>query len=77
VNLISNIGFGANATHTHVEGILANLPTQTIEFPLQHPIFVIPDLEADRFIATDQLAPTFYTRQVRRIKRLLDIRGKR
>ena len=77
VNLISNIGFGANATHTHIEGAHSNLPTQAIEFPLQHPIFVIPDLEADRFIATDQLAPSFYARQVRRIKRLLHIRGQR
>ena len=77
VNLISNIGFGANATHTHFEGIHSNLPTQAIEFQLRHPMFVLPDIEADRFIATDQLAPSFYTRQVRRIKRLLNIQGKR
>jgi hypothetical protein len=73
VNLISNIGFGANATHTHVVGVHANLPTQAIEFPLRHPSFVLADIEADRYIATDQLAPSFYKRQWRRIKRLLGI----
>ena len=73
VNLISNIGFGADATHTHVVGVHANLPTQAIEFPLQHPTFVLPNLEADRYIASDQLAPSFYTRQWRRIKRILGV----
>jgi hypothetical protein len=71
VNLISNIGFGVDATHTHVVGVHANLPTQAIEFPLRHPTFVLPNIEADRYIASDQLAPSFYTRQWRRIKRLL------
>ena len=73
VNLISNIGFGADATHTHVVGVHANLPTQAIEFPLQHPTFVLPNREADRYIASDQLAPSFYTRQWRRIKRILGV----
>ena len=73
VNLISNIGFGVGATHTHVVGVHANLPTQAIEFPLQHPTFVLPNLEADRYIASDQLAPSFYTRQWRRVKRILGV----
>jgi hypothetical protein len=40
---------------------------------LRHPSFVLADIEADRYIATDQLAPSFYKRQWRRIKRLLGI----
>jgi hypothetical protein len=76
VNLISNIGFGANATHTHVEGAHSNLATQAIAFPLTHPSFVVPDVEADRFIATDQIAPSFYKRKWRRIKRLFSHLGK-
>jgi hypothetical protein len=70
VNLISNIGFGANATHTHVVGIHANMPTQSIEFPLVHPNFVLADIEADRYIAQDQLAPSFMKRKWRRIQRM-------
>jgi hypothetical protein len=70
VNLISNIGFGPNATHTHVVGVHANLPTQAITFPLSHPNFVLPNVDADRYIANDQLAPPFYVRKWRGLKRL-------
>jgi hypothetical protein len=70
VNLISNIGFGANATHTHVVGVHANMPTQAITFPLTHPSFVLPNIEADRYIANDQLAPSFYVRKRRWLKRM-------
>jgi hypothetical protein len=38
VNLISNIGFGADATHTSSDkSPVAMLPTGTLEFPLNHP----------------------------------------
>jgi hypothetical protein len=70
VNLISNIGFGENATHTHVVGVHANLPTQAITFPLVHPTFVLQDIEADRYIASTQLAPSPVIRMWRRLKRL-------
>ena len=70
VNLISNIGFGANATHTHVVGVHANMPTQPIEFPLVHPTFVLADIQADLYIAQDQLAPSFMKRKWRRIQRM-------
>ena len=73
VNLISNIGFGPEATHTHVVGIHANMPTEPMPFPLVHPNFVLQDPDADRFIADDQLAPSFARRQVRRVRRMLGI----
>lgn len=71
VNLISNIGFGADATHTHVVGEHANMPTAPIEFPLTHPQFVLANTEADRFISEEQIAPSFFTRQLRRLKKYL------
>jgi len=37
VNLVSNIGFGVNATHTMEVTRFANLPTAEITFPLLHP----------------------------------------
>ena len=70
VNLISNIGFGANATHTHIVGVHANMPTQAMTFPLMHPTFILPNVEADRYIANDQLAPPFYVRKWRWLKRM-------
>jgi len=48
VNLVSNIGFGTGATHTKVTNQLSNLPNEAISFPLQHPEFIIQDLEADK-----------------------------
>lgn len=37
VNLICNIGFGVQASHTTVESEFANLPLVSIIFPLNHP----------------------------------------
>lgn len=71
VNLISNIGFGPDATHTHVVGIHADMPTSPIQFPLKHPDFILANAEADRYISNDQIAPSFMRRQLRRVKRIL------
>jgi hypothetical protein len=50
VNLISNIGYGADATHTtFVNSELANLPITAMSFPLQHPEFVIRNANSDRY----------------------------
>ncbi len=54
VNLVSNIGFNAEATHTRAGNRLANLPTQPLAFPLRHPTFVIRDAQADAFTQRDQ-----------------------
>ena len=48
-NLISNIGFDTGSTHTSKINQFTNLPTKPVEFPLQHPPFVIRDSQADRF----------------------------
>lgn len=40
VNLISNIGFGVEATHTTGQSSLANLQNMPISFPLKHPSMV-------------------------------------
>lgn len=49
VNLISNIGFGADATHTIRDSHLANLPIDKMLFPLQHPVGVFKNLKADTY----------------------------
>ena len=49
LNLISNIGFGADATHTFVDSPLANLPTKDI-WEIQHPPIVTRNLEAEIYI---------------------------
>jgi hypothetical protein len=47
VNLISNIGFGPDATHTRKRDPFADLPTKPMEFPLAHPEKIVGNIEAD------------------------------
>ena len=48
-NLITNVGFGEDATHTfNADHREANLEIGTMEFPLRHPPFMIRDYESDR-----------------------------
>ena len=51
VNLVSNIGFGAGATHTRANAShLADLPVRAMEFPLEHPLHVVRDRTADDLV---------------------------
>lgn len=50
VNLVSNIGFSADACNTKdIYSPFANHPTQAMEFPLKHPPFIVRDTLADKF----------------------------
>jgi len=40
-NLIANIGYGPNATHTIKGSELANIPVEEMHFPLKHPLGVV------------------------------------
>jgi len=58
VNLISNIGFGNNATHTNNTSIYADMAVEPIEFPLSHPEIVLPNNDADSYTSKNMfLAP--------------------
>jgi hypothetical protein len=49
VNMISNIGFDKNATHTTGVSDLANLVRKPVSFPMTHPFSVFRNVEADQF----------------------------
>ena len=49
VNLVSNIGFGHESTHTKHKSKLSEMEVSSISFPLSHPDFVIRDVVADSF----------------------------
>ena len=49
VNLISNIGFGAESTHTRDASPLANLPVFAMDEPMLHPSSIEWNREADAF----------------------------
>jgi len=59
VNLVSNIGFREDATHTFGDHPLANMPTREITFPLKHPPFVTRSVEADYLIQERFCNPGF------------------
>lgn len=47
VNLVSNIGFGENATHT--KGSMKQvLAANGLDFPLEHPKYIVPDYNFDK-----------------------------
>jgi hypothetical protein len=46
-NLVSNIGFGGDSTHTFFRGRVAGMPTEPMRFPLRHPPAVVRNESAD------------------------------
>jgi len=46
VNLVTNVGFGAQSTHTKFESFTADVPSGHLDFPLQHPERVEDEPEA-------------------------------
>ncbi|TLD42258.1 MAG: HlpA protein [Candidatus Jettenia ecosi] len=48
-NLVSNIGFNTEATHTSGQNAFANMRTESLEFPLLHPRYLIHDAMADKY----------------------------
>jgi hypothetical protein len=70
VNLITNIGFTAEGTHCkNPNDILANLPQETIFFPLKHPHLVERHLQADEFEETIR----YSRREQKKLERIKEI----
>ncbi|NCN11198.1 MAG: glycosyl transferase [Leptospira sp.] len=49
VNLIENLGFGIDASHTHEAGVYKNLKKEQLIFPLTHPPDINQDIQSDAF----------------------------
>ncbi|MEG5067185.1 putative capsular polysaccharide synthesis family protein [Microcoleus sp. B3-A4] len=65
-NLISNVGFGEDAAHTTWEvDEIANLPTQSIDFPLHHPTKVTVNIQAEAVIDKVRFTGRKYFRGMR------------
>jgi hypothetical protein len=74
VNLVSNIGFSAESTHTSEEGSkYANMPTEAIEFPLKHPPFMVRDLEADNFTQNTLFKVSWSKRVKAKVKKIMEV----
>lgn len=72
VNMVSNIGFKTEATHTTENGPFGNIPVETMRFPLQHPPFVIRDAQADEFTQKSHyVSPSLLARARGKVKRIV------
>jgi hypothetical protein len=73
VNLISNIGYTSEATHTREETCrYSEMPLEAMNFPLKHPPFVIRHAQADHFIEYTlyDYQPNLLKRVNQRIKKI-------
>lgn len=71
VNLISNIGFGVDATHTTGGGVLANMQVEEIGFPLKHPDAFFASIVLDARYSKKFIALSFYRRVKAKVANLL------
>ncbi len=70
VNLISNIGFGSMATHTQGRSVYAGMKTESMLFPLKHPVSLIRDEQADAITDRTEYIPLLKTRIWNKIKKI-------
>lgn len=68
-NLISNIGFRSDATHTKIESELANLKRYEIEFPIIHPNIIERDYFADNFFEKEFIQKSFLIKLYKFLKK--------
>ena len=70
-NLVSNIGFGVEATHTKdIESQHSKIPNREIELPIEHPLFVVREVRADEYTASKMyFSRAIYSRIIRLARR--------
>lgn len=73
INLISNIGFDGDATHTtNRDNTYSEMPVYNLLFPLKHPNWMIRDDKADNYTQkTIFNQPNIFHRVIRRLYRLV------
>ncbi|MCP5459188.1 MAG: nucleotide-diphospho-sugar transferase [Gammaproteobacteria bacterium] len=78
-NLVTNIGFGIDATHTIRHTNYSALPLESLDFPLVHPNFVVRDVMADQwtdrnhFLIRSPMSFKYTIRWIRRATRLTNL----
>lgn len=56
-NMVSNTGFGDNATNTFKKMDYLDMKTESMDFPLKHPPFMVPDMASDKQMFKRRLLP--------------------
>lgn len=68
-NLISNIGFGQDATHTKTQNYYANQKTESLG-PIIHPVLIEADISADRYTYEHLFATSLTEKVINELKSL-------
>ena len=76
VNLVSNLGFSADSTHTYKPSPLANMLTEKINLPLKHPKHVVRHKKADKYVECQQFSRPILNRILQYIYRIMGWRKK-
>ncbi|NEQ23315.1 MAG: glycosyltransferase family 2 protein, partial [Microcoleus sp. SIO2G3] len=64
----SNIGHGSEATHTNDESSpFSNMLTKAMDFPLEHPPFIVRNQQADDF--TENILFDYHPRLFKRVQK--------
>jgi len=72
LNLVSNIGFGVDATHTFGDSPWSNMPTQDI-WEINHPQIMTRNLEADLYTFNYHYGGNMMRQQDRPISRIKNL----
>ena len=76
-NLVSNIGFSRNALNTKaVNSLFDKYPTAAISFPLNHPPYIIRDVQADNFTQSTQFDVSWNWRFKMKLRQILNFSKK-
>lgn len=67
-NLVSNIGFDLNATHTKIKGKLSERITEQMNLPLIHPPIILREVKADKFTESYLYECQIHRRLLNRLK---------
>ena len=71
-NLVKNIGYGPNATHSQdPNSYFANVPTYELSFPLKHPQQFVRNYEADIFIQQNLFGQVDVPSRYKKFKRIV------
>jgi len=74
VNLISNIGFGIDATHTMRGSKFSRMKVEEMSFPLRHPADVSRNAEADAYTERQNFKTGLLSRARKTVRRLFSNR---
>ena len=74
-NLVSNIGFIRDSTHTNTKSPLACMAVKSIKFPMSHPNYVVRHWKADRHVECQQFSRPLLSRILQKLFRFIRWRG--